>query len=183
MPRIGLAYRLNDKTVIQAGYGLFYARMAGATLQDLFTAGNGVTVQSTSLNISNNTQKAAGPVYPNILSAAPAGLTSSTSLQFTAPNFATPYSQQASLAVERDLTHGLGLTISYLWSNGIHLYSVTDLNMPTTTTPVTYIIDNTRRNGGGDVYNPSGHRSRRSFGRAAQPGLWRDLRRRQRRLE
>ncbi len=63
-------------------------------------------------------------------------------MQFPAPNFTTPYSQQASLSVQRDLTHGYSLTVSYLWSNGIHLYSVTDLNMPTTTTPVTYIIDN-----------------------------------------
>ena len=32
MPRIGLVYRLNDKTVLRAGYGMFYARVAGATL-------------------------------------------------------------------------------------------------------------------------------------------------------
>ena len=32
MPRIGLAYRLDNKTVLRAGYGMFYARIAGATL-------------------------------------------------------------------------------------------------------------------------------------------------------
>ena len=70
MPRLGLAYRLNDKTVVRAGYGLFYARMMGATLQDLF-AGNGVVTTSISLSSSVPAQKTAGPVFPNILSAPP----------------------------------------------------------------------------------------------------------------
>ena len=41
MPRIGVAYQLNDKTVLQAGYGMFYARFQGGTIDDLFTSGNG----------------------------------------------------------------------------------------------------------------------------------------------
>jgi len=140
-PRVGLAYRLTDKTVVRASYGMFYARMAGATLQDLFTSGNGVTISSITMNASTPAQLMAGPVFPNVLTSAPSVATvSPPSLQFTAPNFSTPYSQQATLAVERDLTHGLGLTVSYIWSNGIHLYSVTDLNMPATTTPFTYDI-------------------------------------------
>ena len=83
-------------------------------------------------------QFAAGPVFSNS-SEFPRRecLSFSTTLQFTAPNFTTPYSQQASLSVERDLTHGYSLTVSYLWSNGIHLYSVTDLNMPPPTTTFT----------------------------------------------
>ncbi len=122
---------------------MFYARMAGATLQDLFTSGNGVTVTSITLNANQAPQLMAGPVFPNVLTAPPAAATvSAINLQLTAPNFKTPYSQQATLAVERDLTHGFGLTVSYIWSNGIHLYSVTDLNMPAATTPFTYEIYN-----------------------------------------
>jgi hypothetical protein len=142
MPRTGLAYALNDKTVIRAGYGMFYARMAGATLQDLFTTGNGVTVASSTLNETTASQFGVGPVFPKVLSAAPGNASFSTTLQFPAPNFTTPYSQQASLSVQRDLTHGYSLTVSYLWSNGIHLYSVTDLNMPPPTTSITYPIYN-----------------------------------------
>ena len=41
-PRLGLTYRLNDKTVLQAGYGMFYARFQGGTIDNLFTTGNGV---------------------------------------------------------------------------------------------------------------------------------------------
>ena len=64
MPRLGLAYRLNDKTVLRAGYGTFYARVMGATLQDLFTGGNGVAVQSVSLSSTQAPQFAAGPIFP-----------------------------------------------------------------------------------------------------------------------
>ncbi len=41
MPRIGLAYRVNDKTVIRAGAGTFFARLVGGMLDDVYT-GNGI---------------------------------------------------------------------------------------------------------------------------------------------
>jgi outer membrane receptor protein involved in Fe transport len=145
MPRIGVAYRIGDKTVVRAGYGLFYARVMGATLQDLFT-GNGVTTHTLSLSGSNPTQLACGPVFPNIFSTAPAcvAASSSSSIQFAAPNFRTPYSEQAILAVERQITPTLTLTVSGIWSRGVHLYSVFDTNLPppTNTTTATYTIDN-----------------------------------------
>ena len=106
MPRIGLAYRLNDKTVLRAGYGTFYARVMAATLQDLFTTGNGVAVQSISLASTQAPQLAAGPVFPNILPAVPTGINvSALNLQFTAPNWKTPYSEQGLFAIERQVTH------------------------------------------------------------------------------
>lgn len=51
MPRIGLAYRLDNKTVLRAGIGTYYARVAGATLQDLFTSGTGVVVSTISCRV------------------------------------------------------------------------------------------------------------------------------------
>jgi carboxypeptidase family protein/TonB-dependent receptor-like protein len=144
MPRIGLAYKLNDKTVVRAGYGIFYARVMGATLQDLFT-GNGVTTTAISLSINNPAQKAAGPVFPNILAAPPTGGTASTStIQFAAPNLSAPYSEQAILGVERQLTSSMALTVSGIWSRGVHLYSEIDTNLPpaSNTATATYTIEN-----------------------------------------
>jgi hypothetical protein len=144
MPRLGLAYRINNKTVVRAGYGLFYARMMGATLQDLF-AGNGVVTTSLSLSSNNATQKAAGPVFPNIFSAIPPTVSASTSnIQFAAPNLSAPYSEQATLAIERQITPSLAITASYIWSRGIHLYSAIDTNLPppTNTATATYNIVN-----------------------------------------
>lgn len=130
MPRIGLAYRLNDKTVLRAGYGMFYSSVPGATLMDIWL-GNGVTQQAVSLSSTKAAQLAAGPVFPNNLSSVPAGYTlGAASIQFAAPNWKTPYSEQGTFAVERELTHDIVLTTSYIWSRGIQLYSERDLNLP-----------------------------------------------------
>jgi hypothetical protein len=141
MPRIGLAYRLNDKTVLRAGYGIFYDRVAGATLQDLFE-NNGVTTQSISLSATQAAQLAAGPVFPNILSTPTVGLGTSN-IQFAAPNWKVPYSEQGTFAVERQITHDIAITGSYIWSRGVQLYSERDLNLPPLgSTTFTYTIDN-----------------------------------------
>jgi hypothetical protein len=153
-PRIGLAYRLDNKTVLRAGYGIFYARVMGATLQDLFT-GNGVTTVSDTLTGTNAAQLAAGPVFPNILSAPPAGASvSASSIQFAAPNWKVPYSEQGTFAVERQITHDIALTASYIWSRGVQLYSERDLNLPTATTNFTYQIDDQNNNPIGSYTTP-----------------------------
>jgi outer membrane receptor protein involved in Fe transport len=130
MPRVGLAYRMNDKTVLRAGYGLFYSSVPGATLMDLWL-GNGVSQQSVSLSSTQPAQLAAGPVFPNNLSSVPSGYQlGAASIQFASPNWKTPYSEQGTFAVERQLTHDIVLTTSYIWSRGIQLYSERDLNLP-----------------------------------------------------
>ncbi|MGA8366058.1 MAG: TonB-dependent receptor, partial [Candidatus Acidiferrales bacterium] len=143
MPRVGLAYRLDDKTVLRAGYGMFYARVMGATLQDLFTA-NGVTTQTISLSSSIPAQKTCGPVFPAVFSSFPACATATGGLnvQFAAPNFRNPYSEQGIFSVERQLTSSMTITGSYVWSEGIDLYSVFDTNLPppSNTTTATYAI-------------------------------------------
>jgi outer membrane receptor protein involved in Fe transport len=169
-PRIGLAYRLDNKTVIRAGYGIFYARVMGATLQDLFT-GNGVTTVSDSLASTQTAQFAAGPVFPNILSAPPTGASvSASSIQFAAPNWKVPYSEQGSFAVERELTHDIAITASYIWSRGVQLYSERDLNLPTETTNFTYTIDDQNKNPIGTYTTPVlvGSRPNGSFGSIIQ---------------
>ena len=145
MPRLGLAYQIDGKTVVRASYGIFYARIPGAMLQDLFTSGNGVAVPSISLTGANIATY--GPVFPNILSAVPgAGGPSTVGLQYANPNWSTPYEEQGTFGVEREVMHDLSITASYIWSRGIHLPSVTDQNLPTTTTTFTYTIDDANGN-------------------------------------
>lgn len=152
MPRIGLAYSVNNKTVLRAGYGMFYARVAGSTIGNLFT-GNGVTTTAISLSGTQAPQLAVGPTFPNILSAVPAGLTvGASNIQFAAPNLKTPYSEQATFAVEREIMHDLALTTSVIWSRGVQLYSVRDLNLPTASVPFTYTIGDASGNPTGATY-------------------------------
>ena len=152
-PRIGVAYRLNNKTVLQAGYGMFYARFQGGTIDNLFTTGNGLFQPSISLTgcqqsptctTTQQLQTAVGPAFPNALSAIPAGIsTSSVGLQMAAPNLKTPYSEQGNVGIQREVTRDLSVGVSYLWSRGLQLYGIRDLNLPTTTTNFTYTIDDT----------------------------------------
>ncbi|MGB7721133.1 MAG: TonB-dependent receptor, partial [Bryobacteraceae bacterium] len=146
-PRLGLTYRLNDKTVIQAGYGMFHARFQSGTIDDLFTTGNGLYQQSVSLTgFPGNTpsQYAAGPVFPNSLSAVPSAATtaSGVNLQEYSPNMKTPYSEQGNIGIQRQISSDVGVTVSYLWSRGLQMVGVRDLNFPTNTTNFTYTIDN-----------------------------------------
>jgi hypothetical protein len=155
MPRIGLAYSLDNKTVIRAGYGLFYTRTAGATLQDLFAA-NGVYTSAITLSGTNSTQLAAGPQFPYALATAPtaAGATT-TSVQFAVPGWKKPYSEQGTFAIERQVGHDIAVTTSYIWSRGVQLYGVRDLNLPALSpTVMTYRINDVNGNQVGSYSTP-----------------------------
>jgi TonB dependent receptor-like, beta-barrel len=154
-PRLGLTYRLNDKTVLQAGYGMFYARFQGGSIDNLFTTGNGLYQTGITLNNTSATQLAAGPVFPNALSSIPAGATvSAASLQFLAPNLKTPYSEQGNVGIQRQLSRDIAMTVSYVWSRGVQLYGIRDINMPSTTTNFTYTINDANGNAAGTYTTP-----------------------------
>lgn len=154
-PRAGIAYRLNDKTVIQAGYGIFFARFQAGTLDNLFSTGNGKVQQSISLSATQAPQLGAGPVFPNALAAPPTvANTSATNLQMMAPNIKTPYSEQGNIGIQRELMKNLALNVSYIWSRGLQLYGIRDLNLPTTTTNFTYTIADPSGNAIGSYTTP-----------------------------
>ena len=169
-PRLGLAYRLTDKTVLQAGFGLFHARFQGGTIDDLFTSGNGIYQTSVSLAATQSAQLAAGPVFPNILSAVPTGgSVSAASIQMLAPNLKTPYAEQGNIGIQRQLTSDLAATVTYIWSRGIQLYGIRDLNLPTTTTNFTYTINDASGNSAGTYTTPvyTGSRPNTKYGTIA----------------
>ena len=129
-PRFGLAYSLPDqKTVLRGGYGLFYARTPGALLQNLYL-NNGSYQPQLSLSGTVAGDLAIGPTFPTILPALPTGRNlGAVDAEFASPNLRSPYTQQADIAIERQLTENLGVTVSYLWSRGIGLYTTSDLNV------------------------------------------------------
>jgi hypothetical protein len=140
MPRIGVAYQLNSKTVIRAGLGTFYARLVGGLLDDVYT-GNGIYQISDSL--SNAGLIAQGPVFPNALAAPLTTVTQGAStLDVLSPKLKTPYSEQATIAVERAISKDMVVTVSGIFSRGVNLYGTQDINAPGLGAPFTYIIDN-----------------------------------------
>ena len=139
-PRIGFAYRLNDKTVIRGGAGTFYARLVGGLLDDVLT-GNGL--YQVSDNLSNATLIAQGPTFPNALSGPLTTISQGAStLDVLSPKLKTPYSEQATVAVERQVGKDMLVTVSGVFSRGVNLYGTQDINAPGLGAPFTYIIDN-----------------------------------------
>ncbi len=136
-PRLSLSYAVDSKTAIRAGYGMFYARIHGNMLDTLFL-GNG----SYQTSISITPAQAGAPVFGSILGAATGLPTGSIKLEFAAPNFRSPYTQQGTFAIDRQLSRSMGVTASYIWTRGIGLYTQRDLNLGTPGPTETYTIDN-----------------------------------------
>ncbi|MEZ5403137.1 MAG: carboxypeptidase regulatory-like domain-containing protein [Bryobacteraceae bacterium] len=143
-PRIGIAYAFNDnKTVLRAGYGIFYARVQAGFVNSLFLE-NGLYQKQISLNGTVAADQALGPVFPGRLAGIdrnpPAGTVDVT---FQSPDWRNPYTQQGDVGLERQITENLGLTLSYVWSRGLHLTTVRDLNIGALGPEVTYQIRDT----------------------------------------
>jgi hypothetical protein len=153
-PRVGMAYRINDKTVFRGGFGLFYARLLGGLIDNLWTT-NGIYQIADSLSGSVAAQLAAGPNFPNVLPAPPSGASvSAATIQFAAPNLKTPYSAQGNITLERQLTPDILLSVSGIFSRGIHLLGSVDVNVNPPTSSFTYTIDNSSGQAVGTFTSP-----------------------------
>jgi len=140
--------------VLQAGFGMSHARFPGATVSNLIKT-NAVYQQAISLSATQPAQLAAGPTYPNILTAPPTGASvSATSIQFAAPNLKTPYSEQGNLGIQRQVGRDISLDVSYIWSRGIQLYGVRDLNFYNQGGTTTYSIVDASNNQVGTYATP-----------------------------
>jgi hypothetical protein len=136
------------------GFGMFYARFQGGSIDNLFT-NNGVYQTAVTLNNTQAPQLAAGPVFPNALATPPTGASvGAATLQFTDPNLKTPYSEQYTLAIERQVGPDWAFTLSYVGSHGVQLYGIRDLNLPLGSTNFTYTINDTNGNPVGSYTTP-----------------------------
>jgi hypothetical protein len=109
----------DGKTAVRGGYGISYdTTLFGIVEQNIFT--NPPLISS--INISNTNFSNPGSVVPNI-SAAP------LSLRGLPSDPQTPYVQQWSLDVQREVTKGLILDVGYFGSKGTHLLGIVDLNL------------------------------------------------------
>lgn len=156
-PRTGFAYTLDKggKTVIRGGYGIFFARMPGALLGNVLQS-NGIEQRAVTLQGSNATQRAAGPLFPAFLAGDGSNLPAGTaSMGFAAPNLATPYTQMWDFGLEREITRTTGITVSYLGSRGVKFFTTRDLNIGPLGPVVTYTINDTNGNQVGTYSTPT----------------------------
>ncbi len=160
-PRVGIAYSLTGKTVLRAGFGLFHARYPGGLINTFITR-NGIYQPPVTFNGSVALDLANGPVFPARLPAdyRPAAI-GNVDLTFPARDFRAPYTQHGNVAVERELTRNTAITVSYLWSRGLHLTTVQDINAGPAGDPVTYRINDGSGNRVGSYTTPTYRRANR----------------------
>jgi len=123
-PRIGLTFRLTEKTVLRAGYGLFYDYWSvGDFGQDGFSSS---TPMVTSLNGVTPLNVLSNP-FPDGLIQPPGraqGLTTllGTNMQVFPDRDRNPYNERWQFGVQRELTKDLRLEVNYVGETAQSLY-------------------------------------------------------------
>lgn len=161
-PRVGLAYRLNDKTVLRSGYGIYYGALVGA-YQDNFGPGNQDVFSSTSLRL-NNTTPVPSIQFPNPFGSSGLGVgvcehqaDCGYSIVGTNPHLKTPTIQQWNFTVERNLGHSMVARASYRGAMTTQLPVFYNLNLPqASTSDLTNVYNYPLWTGGNIRYETNG---------------------------
>lgn len=124
-PRIGLAYRLGDRTVIRTAYGIYYAAPQfeinrNLSLNPPFAGGN--SFANNQANFAAARKLEAG--FDRDFSAAGANL------KALEANLNMPYVQQWNFNVQHQLPGNSLLTLAYVGTRGVFLRDEVDLNQP-----------------------------------------------------
>ena len=147
-PRLGFAYRLNDKTVVRGGYGLFFDSAETREIDDSGDIYPFVVRASPNPTTDPTLPKLTDNLFP------PVALHSVSAAQDGSQFFAViiseypknPYVQQWSLSLQRELSRNTTLEVNYVGNKGTHTLNrtnigqglpPTDLAFCNTTDPVT----------------------------------------------
>jgi hypothetical protein len=134
MPRFGLSYALDNKTVLHGGYGIFFGAMG-----DLFQAVNqtGFSRTTTYNGTLNNgldgyPYSLANPFPAPPLPAIGAGLGADTnvgsSITVVLPHPKDLYVQRYTLSLQRQLPVGIVVSLAYTGDHGVHLSTSRNLD-------------------------------------------------------
>ena len=132
MPRIGLAFQLDDKTVIRSGYGIFYGFL-GQRRGDVIQAGFS---QNTPMNVTLDNgltflETLSNPFQGGIITPVGAAAGPQTflgqAISFFNPNPDTPYMQRWELGVQRQIGSFVA-EVAYVGNRGTHLDVTRNIN-------------------------------------------------------
>ena len=135
-PRLGLAWGIGQgkaaspKTVLRAGWGIFYDRFTNDLILQAERQ-NGVLQQE--YIVTDPT------FYPNIppISVLQSAQTGVPTIYRIQSNLHAPYTMQTAVSVERQLSKAVNMTVSYVNSQGVHQLLTDNVNAPL---PGTYVV-------------------------------------------
>ncbi len=139
-PRAGFVYRLNDKTLLRGGWGIFY------NLFDRVGSEDQLALNVPGLVNNSITRTTGAPVFllqqgfPASFLAVPdldpaAGQLSRLRVRAVAAEAPDTMINQASLGFQRDLAPGIVATADFVYTRGSHLASLVNLNQPLPSAP------------------------------------------------
>src|SRR6185436_13846941 len=131
-PRLGLAYSINDKTVLRGGYGMMYSSSGAVGGRDGARIGTGLTgINANAPIVSPNGSfipalfwdsgipaYAKGPIYDQTYQTGFNGTGTGGSVTFGDPFSQPPRYQNWNVSVQRAVTRSLVVTAAYAGSNG-----------------------------------------------------------------
>ncbi|HEX4164452.1 MAG TPA: TonB-dependent receptor [Bryobacteraceae bacterium] len=118
-PRFGLAYRLTDKTVVRAGYGIYYNPNQNNTFT--FLSSNPPIGTATTFNTSLTPPAVLVTLNDPTAGAAHQNSLANTSIISPNPNLPTAYMNQWSFDLQQGLWANAALDVQYLGSHSEHL--------------------------------------------------------------
>ena len=124
-PRLGVAWRPFERTIVRGGVGLY-------TQQHLLYYINRVQLEGPDgiVNIALAPDSPLFPAFPNVLSQLPAGAAyPPRDIQLLDRDFRNPYSIQSTVGIERTI-RGMRVAADYVYLNGHDLMSLVDANAP-----------------------------------------------------
>ena len=134
-PRVGIVYKMDDKTILRGGWGLFY------NLFDRVGSEDQLALNLPGLVNKTITQTSVAPVFflkqgfpagflnpPNLNPAA--GQLTAVRLRAVDQNDPATMIGQGSVGVQRDLAGGIVLSADFIYSRGSNLATLVNLNQP-----------------------------------------------------